>query len=424
MNWYTLFRQYILDRGIEYYEDGNVVDFQCTEDSISAHVDGTDIYDVEIMIEGEEVIDMYCSCPYARGGKNCKHMAAVLFRLEEMLADNDEERPSVELDNGYNYSQVRFDDRCKQKREEVMSLVSKIPEKDVRELLINMLLSDEELRHTLQMKYAFKMNSKLMLELRSEIDQIVNNNCRGGFVDWYHASDFTDELSHFLDTKVKLLIENNCLQQAFELTNVVFDCIGNIDMDDSDGSSAYVANSCYDCWKQIIENADDALKTEIKKWFEEHRDGYVVDYFEEYIDEIYLQEFGTLSMIEDEIQELDTFISRSRGNDCGKYYSAHYGYENPIIKRIDYMKKMQYSEEEIAEYKQANRRFFVIREMEISEAIEKEDFDTAINLLLESKRLDADYEEQLRKYSEQLISIYCELKMTDECCLELIEYLK
>lgn len=424
MNWYTLFRQHILDRGIEYYEDGNVVDFQCTENSISAHVDGTDIYDVEIMVEGEEVIDMYCSCPYARGGKNCKHMAAVLFRFEEMLQDNDEERASVEIDNGYNYSQVSFADRCKQKREDVTLLVSKIPEKDVRELLINILLTDEDLRHTLQMKYAFKMNSKLMLELRNEIDQIVNNNCRGGFVDWYHASDFTDELSHFLDTKVKLLIENNCLQQAFELTNVVFDCIGNIDMDDSDGSSAYVANSCYDCWKQIIENADDALKTEIKKWFEEHRDGYVVDYFEEYIDEIYLQEFGTLSMIEDEIQELDTFISRARGNDCGKYYSVHYGYENPIIKRINYMIKMHCSEEQIAEYKQANRRFFVIREMEISEAIEKEDFDAAINLLLESKKLDADYEEQLKKYSEQLISIYCELKMTDECCLELIEYLK
>lgn len=424
MNWYTLFRQHILDRGIEYYEDGNVVDFQCTEDSISAHVDGTDIYDVEIMIEGEEVTDMYCSCPYARDGKNCKHMAAVLFRFEEMLEDDEEERASVELDNGYNYSQVSFADRCKQKREDVTLLVSKIPEKDVRELLIDMLLSDEELRHTLQMKYAFKMNSKLMLELRSEIDRIVNNNCRGGFVDWYHASDFTNELSHFLDTKVKLLIENNCLPQAFELTNVVYECIGNIDMDDSDGSSAHIANSCYDCWKHIIEKADDALKTEIKKWFEEHRDGYVVDYFEEYIDEIYLQEFGTLSMIEDEIQKLDAFISRARGNDCGKYYSVHYGYENPIIKRINYMIKMHCSEEQIAEYKQANRRFFVIREMEISAAIEKQDFDTAINLLLESKKLDADYEEQLKKYSEQLISIYCELKMMDECCLELIEYLK
>ena len=46
-------------------------------------------------------------------------MAAVLFRFEEMLADNDGERASFELDNGYNYSQVSFDDRYKQKRAEV-----------------------------------------------------------------------------------------------------------------------------------------------------------------------------------------------------------------------------------------------------------------------------------------------------------------
>ena len=46
-------------------------------------------------------------------------MAAVLFRFEEMLADNDGERVSFELDNGYNYSQVSFDDRYKQKRAEV-----------------------------------------------------------------------------------------------------------------------------------------------------------------------------------------------------------------------------------------------------------------------------------------------------------------
>lgn len=46
-------------------------------------------------------------------------MAAVLFRFEEMLADNDGERAPFELDNGYNYSQVSFDDRYKQKRAEV-----------------------------------------------------------------------------------------------------------------------------------------------------------------------------------------------------------------------------------------------------------------------------------------------------------------
>ena len=37
--------------------------------------------------------------------------------------------------------------------------------------------------------------------------------------------------------------------------------------------------------------------------------------------------------------KLDEFISMARGNDCGEYYSLYYGFENPIIKCIDYMKK-------------------------------------------------------------------------------------
>ena len=90
----------------------------------------------------------------------------------------------------------------------------------------------------------FKMNSKLMLELRTEIDHIVYRYSRGGYVDWYHASEFTSELRDFLNTKVMLLIEKNCLKQTFELTNLVFQCIGNIDMDDSDGGSSFVANIC------------------------------------------------------------------------------------------------------------------------------------------------------------------------------------
>lgn len=89
MDWYSLFRQHILDRGIEYYEDGYVTDFACTGNSIKALVDGSDIYDVEISLDGEEVLDMYCSCPYAADGHNCKHMAAVLFKYEAILSEQD-----------------------------------------------------------------------------------------------------------------------------------------------------------------------------------------------------------------------------------------------------------------------------------------------------------------------------------------------
>ena len=415
MKWHTLFRQHILDRGIEYYEDGHVVDFNYSDDEIIAQVDGTDVYDVQIMLDGEEVIDMYCSCPYATDGRNCKHMAAVLFKFEEVLAGEDAEIEDSSLIED-------FYQRHQREKEEVTELISKIPEDKVRELLVGFVLADEGLKHRLKMQYEFKMNSKLMLELRTEIDHIIYRHSRGGYVDWYNASEFTSELSCFLHTKVMLLIEKNCLKQAFELTNLVFHCIGNIDMDDSDGGSSFVANSCYECWKQIIEKSDEIYRSEMKSWFETHRDGYVIDIYEEYMEEILFEFFATEEMITEKIKNLDNFINKRSGSDCGKIYSVHYGYENPILKRIEYMKKLNYTAEQIKEYKQVNRRFFVIRELEISEAIKNNDYDTAIKVLLESKERDADNTEQLEKYSDKLIEIYHKLGKTEEYIEELIRY--
>lgn len=274
------------------------------------------------------------------------------------------------------------------------------------------------------MQYEFKMNSKLMLELQTEVERIVYRYSSGGYVDWYHASEFTSELEDFLNTKVMLLIEKNCLKQAFELTNFVFHCIGNIDMDDSDGSSSFVTNACYECWKHIIEKSDSAFKVEMKTWFDKHRDGYVIDVYEEYIAEILLEFFATDEEIVEEITKLDNFIIKSQGNDCGKIYSVHYGYENPILKRIEYMKKLHYTAEQVETYKQANRRFFVIRELEIADAIKNNDFATAIKVLMESKERDASNTEQLKKYSEQLVDIYHKAEMKDEYIKELSYYFR
>ena len=87
------------------------------------------------------------------------------------------------------------------------------------------------------------------------------------------------------------------------------------------------------------------------------------------------------------------------------------------------MKKLNYTEEQIDAYKTANRRFFVIRELEISEAIENNDYAKAINVLEESKELDAGNTEQLKKYSEQLIDLYYKSKMTAEYITELEYYI-
>lgn len=187
-----------------------------------------------------------------------------------------------------------------------------------------------------------------MLALKNEINVIVYNNSHREFVDWYHASDFKGELSYFLESKVKVLIEKNYLEQAFELTNIVFHWIGNIDMDDSEGSSTYVADKCYECWKLILQKCDNRQKEKMKKWFESHQNGYVIDFMEEYLQELLFSEFLSEDLIKEKIEELDEIIRLSSGrNDCASIYSVHYGYENVIVKRIEYMRMLGCTETNI-----------------------------------------------------------------------------
>lgn len=404
MEWYGLFRQHILERGAEYHQDGYVSAFSITEQGIEAKVEGTEIYHVNIEIDGERVVHMSCDCPYAESGNNYKHMAAVLFRFEEYLYEEDvTKEETVEKEN----RELSLQEIYAEKREKAVELVNKIPEEKVREILVKYVLNDDSLKNRLELEYLNHLNAKQMSALKNEINDIVYSNSHRGFVDWYHASDFTSGLSCFLKSKVKILIEKNYLKQAFELTNIVFYWIGNIDMDDSGGDSIYVANECYECWDLILQKCDIRQKEKMKKWFESHQSGYVIDFMEEYLQEFLFSKFLSETLIEEKIEELDEIISKCSGkNDCGSIYSVHYGYENVIVKRMEYMKMLGCTEREIMEFREQNRQFFVIREMKIKEALEKQDYEVAKQLLLESKGLDAGYPEQVGRYSEQLIALY------------------
>ena len=81
--WKKLFAPHILSRGEEYFESELVNVEKIGEQSITATVEGTDVYSVEIILKDDHVVEMYCDCPYAADGNNCKHMAAVFFAAEK-----------------------------------------------------------------------------------------------------------------------------------------------------------------------------------------------------------------------------------------------------------------------------------------------------------------------------------------------------
>ena len=81
--WENYFEPHILERGWRYARSGAVQHIIRKKDVIEAVVEGTEYYKVKINYDGRFVLDAYCSCPYAADGNYCKHMAAVLYEIDD-----------------------------------------------------------------------------------------------------------------------------------------------------------------------------------------------------------------------------------------------------------------------------------------------------------------------------------------------------
>ena len=88
-NWKKLFEQKIRSRGKK-YSYFCVSDYSNDENGYQATVRGTEDYKVAISADYQ---NMSCTCPYAKDGKRCKHMAAVLYYAEAF----EKERKEKEL---------------------------------------------------------------------------------------------------------------------------------------------------------------------------------------------------------------------------------------------------------------------------------------------------------------------------------------
>ena len=376
-DWKDLFQEHILDRGESYYFDGAVLELHKTD----------------IEMEGGRICEMYCSCPYAEGGNNCKHMAAVLFEIEEQSEED-----------------ILTEETCQDDQEqEVEEIIERIPEEELRSFVKEIAAQNSEIRNILMTRYAVKIDEKQMDLLKQGVNQHVwEYGDRSGYIDYRNAWDFCWALENYLEDKVDTLIDRKCYRQAFELTNYVFRTIGNIDIDDSDGGTSQVANACYDKWKEILENCSEEEKNEMFSWFMSHLScNYVIDYLEDYMEDFLTHEFQNREMLEKMLKDLDERIEmQALSTDCGSTWSVRHGYENNIIKRLELMERLDFPEEEIREYRRRHWRFSAVRELEIQENLDNGNLDEAIRILQESKTLDKEYPGLVARYSEQLISIY------------------
>lgn len=98
-DWKLQFSKYLLEQGKEYFDAGRVVDLQESDNVCTAGVLEKMRYDVRLVQRKEkEGYLMTCHCPKARSGAKCKHMAAVLYALEDRKMKQDSDTHQMTLD--------------------------------------------------------------------------------------------------------------------------------------------------------------------------------------------------------------------------------------------------------------------------------------------------------------------------------------
>ena len=413
MNWQKLFASHILERGYDYYCDGAVENIEIGRDDIRADVVGTEDYEVEISLNDGKVTDMYCSCPYAAGGNNCKHMAAVLYEWTADIMDEDEpeDTDNEDMDNDADAESMDLFEPAvtvcdyKKKSAAVEKLVTSAERDIVQAFLVSVLAEDKKLLlrfRNMVNKCATKEDVEDYFE---QIDEIADRYLgRDHFINYYQAYDFMLELEEIIDKDVRRMIDNGSHISAFHVMNHIFVLLGNVDMDDSGGETSMLAEQIYQLWLELLTKVNAQDKRKMFIWFTTHMDGSVIDYLEEYIEQIIMEEFKVPEYEQDKLSFMEEMIEKAEKKDSG--WSRDYAVGKWTVTYLKTLEEKNAPEDQLEEICKKYWNNSGVRRYYIDRYFEKKEYDRVLQVLDESIELDKAYRGQVLEYIQKKKEIY------------------
>ena len=413
MNWQKLFASHILERGYDYYCDGAVENIEIGRDDLRADVVGTEDYEVEISLNDGKVTDMYCSCPYAAGGNNCKHMAAVLYEWTADIMDEDEPEDTDNEDEDDDEDAESMDlfepavTVCdyKKKSAAVEKLVTSAERDIVQAFLVSVLAEDKKLLlrfRNMVNKCATKEDVEDYFE---QIDEIADRYLgRDHFINYYQAYDFMLELEEIIDKDVRRMIDNGSHISAFHVMNHIFVLLGNVDMDDSGGETSMLAEQIYQLWLELLTKVNAQDKRKMFIWFTTHMDGSVIDYLEEYIEQIIMEEFKEPEYEQDKLSFMEEMIEKAEKKDSG--WSRDYAVGKWTVTYLKTLEEKNAPEDQLEEICKKYWNNSGVRRYYIDRYFKKKEYDRVLQVLDESIELDKAYRGQVLEYNQKKKEIY------------------
>ena len=184
----------ILRRGYEYFIIGSVTDVDDLGDGeYEATVEGSDIYTVSLHIEGDEVTEYDCDCPYD-WGPVCKHVVAVLFHLRKEL----QETPR---------KQTRSKPKKESEAAQFERLLKQLTAEELKAFINDACAQDKSLRRLFIAKHISRLYPESKELYDRQVEKLIETYAdRYGFIGYHESSQLGDIIYEMVkDTRRKPL---------------------------------------------------------------------------------------------------------------------------------------------------------------------------------------------------------------------------
>ncbi len=390
--WKKLFKPWILDRGLEYFNEDRVTDLHVDNDEITAYVEGSEDYSVTILLEDQMPVELYCDCPYADGGEYCKHMAAVLFAVDD--------------------SHDHFNVQALPNTSEWQAAIDHLSENALRALVLKWAEKNPQLQTELTLLYTGALPSGASQTWEADLQEMIDDvSDRHGFVDYRNAYDLMCSISDYLEENLDLLLSSGLLMDAFELVYTVFDIADKIDMDDSDGGLYMLFSECTDAWQKIVALADDTQQIELYQELRECMNHSEWNFGQQELETLFFSLPWSETLLRKNKDLLDQIISHHAPENDYQFF--HYlSYKEEILRNLGA------SDHEIIDFWKEHSHLFHARNR-LLDLYMTCDLDAAISLLCECKKQDQENRRLVTLHSEKLIELYQLKNMQPELKAEL-----
>lgn len=372
------FEQYIddtiLNRGLQYFKKGRVHEpEEISPGEYEAVVEGTEDYTVQLTLKNGIIEEHVCDCPYDMGPV-CKHIAAVLFYLQQDELELDKKTKTTKP------TQSSKSVKRKTVAQQVDELLEKASHDELKQFVREKASENAPFRNLFLSSFA-QHNSDESKELYvKQVKSILKTaSDRHGFIDWSASRIAGNAIDNLLESAQKQINNRNYKSAVFICTAVMEQMTEAMQYsDDSDGDISGSVDAAYEMLCTI---AQEELTEEIRKT--------IIDYcFTSFDKQIYsdwdwhvgvLRLAAMLLKTEDETERLFKQIDKAQLSD--------YERENAQSLKYDILLKTK-GENAAEKYLKQNITNSNLRREAIQKALKKKNYDKAISLAKDGVNYD------------------------------------